>query len=297
MFGPHIDRSYATGVGKRRPSIVDHIKIAREEAINYVGFEFKAIQIFVSGPRNSKVTLLDYEAEELRDYIGETGLELVFHGNYTDVPWKDTANHAIDSIVCELEIAKKCNSHGVVIHLGAPGLDQVAKRLPVMIEAVRDMIGEESPLIYLETPHIKKENSHYETPAKIAALVDCVREVDPHFRTFGICIDTAHLWACGCDISTYEAGRKWVDEFHEIGIQHHAVMFHINDNYGKLGTGVDKHATLLQGNIWGKYKDRPKKSGLYAFIEYIMENNFIAIFERKPPPELLHDYALIMKLT
>lgn len=137
--------------------------------------------------------------------------------------------------------------------------------------------------LYLEVPAVLPKNSHYESPAKLRYLFAEIRRwADPDLRHFGLCIDTAHIWASGADIGSYDAAAAWLRELeacHDV-IPPHAIMFHLNDNRHGRGSGRDHHAVLLAGQIWGDYADRPDKSGLAAFVDYAQRFGIPTVLER-----------------
>jgi apurinic endonuclease APN1 len=79
------------------------------------------------------------------------------------------------------------------------------------------------------------------------ALGDLVRDA-AHPR-IGVCIDTAHLWGAGYDLTAAEGVDHAVSEIDRaIGLQHVRVL-HINDSPMGLGSHRDQHTHLGQGNI------------------------------------------------
>jgi deoxyribonuclease-4 len=78
----------------------------------------------------------------------------------------------------------------------------------------------------------------------------------------GYCLDTCHLYASGFDISTAPGLAKTLGEAEEtLGLQHVGVI-HANDSKGKLGTRLDRHANIGEGNIgeegFGRILRHPK---------------------------------------
>jgi endonuclease IV len=151
------------------------------------------------------------------------------------------------------------------------------------------------PKIYLENPHVLPKNSHYDRAQQLNALYTDIKEtLDASGKFFGICIDTAHLWACGQDVSSYELARAWLDE---LTVPYHALLFHLNDSNKNLGGGVDNHAPLLNGQMWSQYKNSPRLSGAWAFIEYARTHGVPTILERTSKTdiesELENDYSLL----
>jgi deoxyribonuclease-4 len=291
MFGPHVDRTHAKGGG--RPSITAHIKAARAEALA-VDFDARAFQVFVAGPRNMTVTLREEEADELREYLDRNhdDLQVIAHGTYADYPWYGKPYPA-EFIRMELELCERAGISGLVIHLGKPGVEEVMQYVPRLATATRNV------LVFLEVPHVKPEHSHYETPEKLAALFREIRRLDPTLCKFGLCIDTAHLWSCGVDLQSFEDAEEWLRRLEAVAdvIPPDRIIIHLNDSFDEMGSGIDHHAPLLGGKLWGAYKDRPRQSGLAAFVDYIVRNHTTAILERKPQEALLDDYAVLDRLT
>lgn len=291
MFGPHVDRTHARGRG--RPSLTAHIKAARAEAAA-ADFDARAFQVFVAGPRNMAITLRDEEADELREYLDRDleGLRVISHGTYADYPWYGESYPA-KFIRMELEACERAGISGLVVHLGKPGVEEVMRFIPRLVTATRNV------LVFLEVPHVKPEHSHYETPEKLAALFREIRRLDPTLCKFGLCVDTAHLWSCGVDLQSFEDAEDWLRRLEAVAdvIPPDRIIFHLNDSFDELGSGVDHHAPLLGGKIWEGYKDRPRLSGLAAFVDYAVRNNTTTILERKPQEALLDDYSVLDRLT
>lgn len=138
--------------------------------------------------------------------------------------------------------------------------------------------------IFLEVPHVLPANSHYETPAKLCALFAKIRKkVDPSLAYYGLCIDTAHLWSCGADISSYEKAAAWLEGLDACreAVPPAALMFHLNDARDPLGSGLDEHEPLFQGAIWYDFREAPEASGLAAFVDYARRHGIPTVLERK----------------
>lgn len=331
MYGPHVERIHAAAVqggsvvgkparapagsskmppqagsamgARGRPSITAHIRAARASA-EAAGFAARAFQVFVAGPRSMTITLQDEEADELRAFLDRNrDVVVVAHGTYADFPWHGRPYPA-HFIGKELALCARAGIAGLVVHLGVPGVEEVAKYLPRLVTAAAAPApgGGAAPrraLLYLEVPHVKPENSHYETPEKLAELFRAVRRLDPGLCRFGLCIDTAHLWSCGVDLQSFEAAEEWLSRLEAVAdvIPPDRVLLHLNDSLDARGSGVDHHAPLLGGAIWGAYRERPRQSGLAAFVDYAERHGTPAILERKPLEAILDDYAVLGRLT
>ncbi len=65
----------------------------------------------------------------------------------------------------------------------------------------------------------------------------------------GVCIDTCHIFAAGYDIRTRAAWNQTLQTFDkEVGLKH-LYAFHLNDSKKGLGSRVDRHAPLGEGEI------------------------------------------------
>ena len=65
----------------------------------------------------------------------------------------------------------------------------------------------------------------------------------------GVCIDTCHAYAAGYDLSGSKGRSGLIDELSGlVGIEKLKVI-HLNDSKGELGTGLDRHEHIGQGNI------------------------------------------------
>jgi len=65
----------------------------------------------------------------------------------------------------------------------------------------------------------------------------------------GVCIDTCHSFAAGYDLRTKEALDKSLKEFDKMVGLKHLYAFHLNDSLKGLGSRVDRHKPLGEGEI------------------------------------------------
>ncbi|MBI5137414.1 MAG: deoxyribonuclease IV [Nitrospirae bacterium] len=66
---------------------------------------------------------------------------------------------------------------------------------------------------------------------------------------FGICVDTAHVFAAGYDIATEAGWQKTWEEFDRVLGLGVLAAFHVNDSKVPLGSNVDRHALIGRGHI------------------------------------------------
>jgi deoxyribonuclease-4 len=82
----------------------------------------------------------------------------------------------------------------------------------------------------------------------LAAIADAAaaRGLD---RRLAFCLDTAHLWGAGYDISTTEEVDRLLAEFDRLIGLRRLAMIHFNDTHSGLGSRHDRHAHLGEGHI------------------------------------------------
>jgi len=89
---------------------------------------------------------------------------------------------------------------------------------------------------------------------KFEHLAYIIDKVEDKSR-IGVCIDTCHMFVSGYDIRTKEAYDKTWDEFDKIVGFEFLMGMHINDSKPPLGSKVDRHHSLGEGEIgWDAFR-------------------------------------------
>jgi deoxyribonuclease-4 len=104
----------------------------------------------------------------------------------------------------------------------------------------------------------------------LAAVLDKAgrRGVDGRLR---FCLDTAHLWGAGYDISTPAAIDRLVAEFDSrVGLERLA-MIHLNDTLSGLGSRHDRHIHLGEGQIGPAALTRLLRHPALAGVAFYLE--------------------------
>jgi len=125
---------------------------------------------------------------------------------------------------------------------------------------------------------------------ELAYLLDRVGVPD---RT-GVCLDTCHLYAAGYDIATAEGFRKVLSDFDRVVGLSRLRGWHLNDCKGKLGSHLDRHAPLGEGELglepFRLLMNDPRFDGLPLILETPEEDRWereIALLyslEARPSP-------------
>jgi deoxyribonuclease IV len=150
-------------------------------------------------------------------------------------------------------------------HMGA-GLDTGIGHIVDALNGVCEAFPDSPVKLVLETT-AGQGTTVGRTFAELAAILG---RLDVPER-FGICVDTAHVFAAGYDIAT-EAGWEatWREFDAALGMDR-LCAFHVNDSKVPLGAHVDRHALIGRGEIGQKTFVRlvtdPRTRGVPMFLE------------------------------
>ena len=144
---------------------------------------------------------------------------------------------------------------GCVLHIGyRKDLDE-ATAYSNMVENVKCAIDNSkdcpSVKIILETPAGK--GSQIGTSLEEFARIWKAFPKSYHSR-LGICVDTAHIFSSGREISSIEGIKKYFTDFDKLIGLKYLTLFHINDSKALCNSRKDQHEGLGDGHIYGKDK-------------------------------------------
>lgn len=307
MIGYHVEKNGNLA----KMSLADRIMTAHSQ-MAAMGFR-PCVQVYVTGPRSTNIIPTPDDIAKLSAW--EHRGCVAIHGSYIDSPWK-LAPVSIANIRTEMEISDRMGSTGVVVHLPSltGGLDNITTALSRIAHGQH-----RESLMWLELKAAKSRDGTFETPAKIGQLFRNVmsQSLRPNV---GLCIDTQHLYACGVSFREYDATMEWLiqtrkalDDCVDMAASAHAsaaasahaaasaripIMIHLNDSKSALGSGIDSHASLGQGQIWQGYgfaagQQDPSFSGIMAVLVWAELNDVHVILET---PDPLADLELIRGL-
>lgn len=193
---------------------------------------------------------------------------------------------SIHGLVDELLRAEQLGVEAVVLHPGAhmgagvdAGLDQIARSL----DRVHEMLPECRVATLLETAAGQGScvGCTYEELGRV------IRAVDSPDR-LGICVDTCHVFSAGYDIRTADGWERMIEELdREVGVGK-VGAFHLNDSKKPLGSRVDRHEHIGEGEL-----------GLGAFEAVVNDARFARIpkvLETPKPDEFEADIRNLGKL-
>ncbi|MDX1582862.1 MAG: deoxyribonuclease IV [Thermoanaerobaculia bacterium] len=180
----------------------------------------------------------------------QIGLPLVIHASYlinlaaTSEP---VLERSIAGMVDELRRAAALGVSCVVLHPGAhmgAGVEEGIDRLARSMDRVHELTAELDVVTLFETS-AGQGSCLGHTFAELGMMIDRIDRKD----RLGICVDTCHLFAAGYDIRTRKGWEATVEELdREVGIDQVA-LFHLNDSRRELGSRVDRHQHIGEGEI------------------------------------------------
>ena len=204
-------------------------------------------QIFTHSPQMWRdPDIDDGEAERFKRASAEHGVgPWVIHSSYLVnlcTPKPDLREKSIASMQAEVEAAAQLDVPYVNVHLGAhtgagvqPGLDNAASALDEL-----DVPDGVTVLVESDAGSGTKLGGEF---AHLAAVLD------RSGQDLDICLDTAHAFAAGYNLSTAEGVRETVAELDDaVGLDRLACI-HLNDSKHARGTNKDEHAHVGEGHI------------------------------------------------
>jgi deoxyribonuclease-4 len=97
-------------------------------------------------------------------------------------------------------------------------------------------------------------------------------------KRLGTCIDTAHIFAGGAEISTVEGTKKYLKDFDKlIGIEH-LTLFHLNDSKKPVNSRKDQHQGIGFGYIYSK-KFGGDINAFKTLVKFAYKNSIPMILE------------------
>jgi deoxyribonuclease-4 len=168
---------------------------------------------------------------------------LVNLGTPVDAEWR----HAIAAFHDELERAEALGLPFVVIHPGShkgAGLEAGLARVAAALDELTRRTAGYRVRIVLENT-AGAGDTIGRTFGELAALLEGARAAE----RLGVCLDTCHLFAAGYDIRR-RAGYERVMAECERALGVSTIRaFHLNDARAGLGSGLDRHTHIGQGQL------------------------------------------------
>jgi deoxyribonuclease IV len=245
------------------------VKAAPERA-EEIGAE--ALQLFVQSPRAWRFP--EHDPEVLASFpqrakaagIGAVLVHAIYLCNVAS-PDDVVYEKSVATLRSTVDAACAIAADGVVFHVGShlgagfeAGLERALPALEQVLERCSD------------TTWLLVENSAGTggTIGRSLAELGTLHERLGRHPSLGVCLDSCHLWASGCDVTDPAALDSLLDEFDSlIGLDRLRAL-HVNDSQTPLGSNRDRHANLCEGLIGDKlsvFLGNPRLQDLPAVVE------------------------------
>lgn len=250
-FGAHM--SISGGVAKA---------FARGET---VGVE--AMQIFAKNDRQwSAKPFLESDIADFKREAARTGIgPLMVHDSYLinlASPKDELWEKSIHAFADELERCKQLDIPYIVTHPGAHTGSGEEAGIKRQIEALNRLFDEGvggTTTVLLETTAGQGSVMGWSFE-QLAAIMEGIHQQE----RIAVCVDTCHIFAAGYDIRDAAGYTATFQEFDRlIGVER-IKAFHLNDSQKGLGSRVDRHTHIGEGEI-----------GLEAFRLLVNDPRFI----------------------
>lgn len=228
-------------------SISQGFNNAVKDILNIKG---NAVQVFLKNPRGGKLgkPLDDSDVNKTRELLDSNNAFLVGHSSYLlnfaksaeEIPW------AIESLVDDINRIHKLGGKGVVLHMGKTlkySIEEARKNMVRNTEKVLEKTPKETFVVWENTAGQGTEMGY-----DFKDLGEVYKQAGENPR-IKFCLDTCHSFAAGYDLSSREGVRKWKEDFDNYVGWEEVFCIHINDSLRELGSKIDRHENLLNGNI------------------------------------------------
>jgi len=218
---------------------------------------FSAAQIFAASPKSfAHCAWTPATCDSVRATVTKLNVRLFIHAPYIINPcsWSDTAGddtsgwkRLVSLVINLLQKGASMGARGVVIHVGkslkmgeAEGLRRMRGFFCAVLDAARDS-GVPCCRLLLET----RAGQGTEVARDLGVFGAFIQDLVGVYGadTFGCCVDTCHVFACGYKMTGLAAliGEK-------IGWSNVGVI-HLNDSLTACCAHVDRHANIGEGKI------------------------------------------------
>ena len=211
----------------------------------------KTIQFFSRNPRGWKYDPLDEtDVKKFRETIQHSGLFPIFlHLPYLPNIASQGSKfytRSIDSIATDLSRAEQLGAQYLIIHIGHRMESSEDEAIVAVVQGIDQAFErvKNSVILLLENTAGQGSEIGY-TFEQIKKIIDGVHEKG---RT-GVCLDTAHSFEAGYDLSNQEGINRTFESFDQtIGLKR-LHLLHLNDSKTPLGSRKDRHWHIGEGHI------------------------------------------------
>ncbi|MFT4922102.1 MAG: deoxyribonuclease-4 [Haloarculaceae archaeon] len=180
----------------------------------------------------------------------------VIHASYLvnlATPKDDLREKSIASLQQEVDAAETLDVEYVNVHLGAHTGAGVDGGLANAASALDELDVPDGVTVLIESDAGSGTKLGGEFDHLATVLAECDQDLE-------ICLDTAHMFAAGYDLSSADAVAETIAEFDSVVGLETLACVHLNDSKHECGTNKDEHAHVGEGLIG--------EEGMRAFVNH-----------------------------
>jgi deoxyribonuclease-4 len=232
----------------------------------------ESMQIFNQSPRAWRPT--KYSEDDFaafRERLQESRVKSVYiHAVYlinvaSDDP--EVCRKSLTSLTHALSVGDGIGADGVIVHPGSGKGQAPAPTFKKLGKAIKAALKEtnSTPLLFENTAGAGFTIGR--TFEELARVI----EVSGAGERLGVCLDSCHLLASGYEVRKRPAFGAVVDEYDSLVGLDRLRALHLNDSKVALGSNVDRHANLGEGELGEKgirvFLREPRFEGLPVLVE------------------------------
>ena len=214
----------------------------------------ETVQVFVSNPQGWAIPKPRPDAQEFADGAREMGISpVVVHAKYLiNLASRDEEQRerSVEALAHELVAAGSIGADIVVVHSGSHGGDGEKVGMQRLAEGF-GMARERSEKLASgqQVAQPVLENS-VGAGTQLCSTIDALAEVAGR-ADVGVCLDTAHAFVAGYDLSTPEGAGEVAEELRS-GLDSRMALIHLNDARNEFGSHRDGHRRIGEGHVPAK---------------------------------------------
>jgi deoxyribonuclease-4 len=234
-----------------------------------------AVQVFTKNNRQWSGPAVDAgDVARWREQMPNQGIQYaVSHASYLinlASPKPDIWEKSVRAHADELQRAHAYGVRHVVLHPGShtgsgeeAGITRIAEALN-RIHAATPECAETITLLELMAGQGDTLGANF---AQLAAMIEQVEDQ----QRVGVCADTCHAFAAGYDLGSAEGYAVMLHEIEQTVGLARVQCWHVNDSKGKLGSRLDRHIHIGEGEIglagFGRLLNDPRWAGIAMLLE------------------------------
>ena len=244
-----------------------------------------SIQIFNQSPRMWKGR--DYTPDEVAAFheahehhkMGPVLIHAVYLLNCASED-KELRDKSLHSLKLALRDGDALGAHAVVLHAGSAKAGEVGPAIERAGRVIREALAETDgcPL------HLENTAGSGGTLGRSFQELAALLEAAGGDKRLGLCLDSCHLYASGFDIRKADGLAAVLDECAEVVGAGRLGSLHLNDSKVALGSNVDRHAHLGDGELGDAgcavFLSEPRFEGLPCLLETPRPDGLAADLDR-----------------